>query len=222
MLTEPKKYIQFLLVFSLNFHLRIFYSPSHLGGIWNSQLMHCEMSQALVLLCSGNQKMPGLEGASKFVPFNRLGHAFRQILFQQFYFLTRSHLLTSNNWDSFEWDDFFTLLSSPLIQTVKIQTREESEVWKANIIPPKKRKKKWSVESMLIFQKWIIPEILHWHFLQICSEMVDVAISIPVGALMSEQVFIRQGFHSLGHTICLQWRPNTAITLPAQTSSAAF
>lgn len=142
MLTEPKKYIQFLLVFSLNFHLRIFYSPSHLGGIWNSQLMHCEMSQALVVLCSGNQKMPGLEGASKFVPFNQQGHAFRQILFQQFYFLTRSHLLTSNNWDSFEWDDFFTLLSPPLIQTVKIQTREESEVWKANIIPPKKRKKK--------------------------------------------------------------------------------
>lgn len=30
---------------------------------------------------------------------------------------------------------------------------------------------------------------------------------------MLKQVFMRQGFHSLGHTICLQWCPNTAITL---------
>lgn len=59
-------------------------------------------------------------------------------------------------------------------------------------------------------------------FLQICSEMVDIAISILVEVVMLKQIFIRQGFRSLGHTICLQWRPNTAISLPAQTSSAAF
>lgn len=177
--------------------------------------MHCEMSHALGLLCPKNQKMSGLGGASKFVPFIWLCHAFQWILFLHFYFLTRSHLLTSNNWDWFVWDRFFTLLSSPLIQTAKIQTGEEK-------LKPYPQKEVVGGERTFIFHKWIIPEWLCWHFLQICSEMVDIAISIPVGAVMLKQVFIRQGFHSLGHTICLQWRPNTAISLPAQTSSAAF
>lgn len=52
--------------------------------------------------------------------------------------------------------------------------------------------------------------------------MVDIAISVPVGVRMVKPVLRRQGFHSLGHTICLQWLPHTAITLPAQPSSIAF
>lgn len=64
--------------------------------------------------------------------------------------------------------------------------------------------------------------MLHGHFLQIRSEMVDIVIFLPVGALMLKQVFTRQGFHSLGYTICLQRHHNTAITLLAQAFSLAF
>lgn len=128
---------------------------------------------------------------------------------------------TLNNWDSFVWSSLLCCLLSLL--TTKIWTREE------NIFFKKKNNNK-KVPSLghigrkesHFFKNKIIPETVHWHSLQMCSEMAGIVISVPVGALMPKQVFVRLDFHNLGHTICLRWCSSTAIILPTQASAAAF
>lgn len=128
--------------------------------------------------------------------------------------------VTLNNWDWFVWGSSLCCLLSLPILTAKIQTREKNIFWKITTKSP--FMEAFQQKRLSFFKNEIIPEIVHWHFLQMCSEMVGIVISGPVGALMLKQLFVRLNFHNLGHTICLRWCSSTAIILPTQASAAAF